>query len=169
LPFQLRRTKLCPDSRGPNIVYLASAATLNDYQVTVFPYLMRYNVRAANPAKRRPVDMYHLTLHREAEVTERWTGGGFGVIDWPLRGSLLMCIDSFLSQPATRYEHTSGRFTNLLRVLHDTPQPIWRTCTSRRFHSTLRQILTSTEALARKNSGATTSGSRRSALLSAKK
>lgn len=108
-----------------NIVYLASAASLNDYQVTVFPYLMRYNLRAADPAKRRRVDMYHLTLHREAEVTERWTGGGFGVIDWPLRGSLLMWIDTFLSQPATRYEHTSGRFTNLLRVLHDTPEPIW--------------------------------------------
>jgi hypothetical protein len=105
-----------------NIVYLASAASLADYQTTVFPYLRR--MQKATP--QRTVDMYHLTLHREAEVTERWTGGGLGVVDWPLRGSLLMWIDSFLAQPSTRYEHTSGRYTNLLRVLHDPPRDIWQ-------------------------------------------
>ena len=99
-----------------NIVYMAAAASIRDYQMSIWPYLRDH----------KDVHIYHLTLNREAEVTERWTSLGFGIFDWPLRGSLLMWIDTFLSQPATRYDQTVGRYTNLLRVIHDTPKRLWR-------------------------------------------
>ncbi len=92
-----------------SIVYMAAAASIRDYQDTVFPYLLHANTKA---------EVYHLTLHPDAETEER----SFGSI--APDGSLLVWIDAFLSSPATALDLTAGRFTNLLPTLEGTPAPI---------------------------------------------
>jgi pimeloyl-ACP methyl ester carboxylesterase len=99
------------------IVYMAAACPLHDYEDTVWPYLRRW-------AKKRNPQMYHLTLHPKAEIREKQTMLGFGVIDWVPRGSLLVWIDSFLSQPNTVADRTAGRYRNLRRALLYTPEDI---------------------------------------------
>ena len=97
-----------------NIVYLAAACTLHDYQDTVWPYLRNH----------RNANIYHLMLHPNAEVRDRTTALGLGFFDWPPRGSLLVWIDDFLSQPNTLADRTAGRYKNLLRALSATPQDL---------------------------------------------
>ncbi len=100
-----------------NIVYMAAACPLHDYEDTVWPYLRKW-------AKERDPQIYHLALHPKAEIREKQTIGGFGVIDWVPRGSLLVWIDSFLSQPNTVADRTAGRYRNLRRALLYTPRDI---------------------------------------------
>jgi pimeloyl-ACP methyl ester carboxylesterase len=89
------------------LVYMAAACSLRDYQETVVPYL-RHNPNAR---------MYHLVLHEQAEVRERWDKLGFGFFDWPSRGSLLVWIDDLFGSGRTTFDRTAGRFTNLMRIV----------------------------------------------------
>jgi hypothetical protein len=114
-----------------NIVYLAGATTMRDYQDTVFPYLKKRNssVKPAdircNPVERREkvegrdkdVCIYHLMLHEAAESGE-WISD---IIDPFPRGSLLIWLDNFLSHPLTKDDRTLGRFTNFIAAVHHTP------------------------------------------------
>ncbi|MEK7747935.1 MAG: hypothetical protein AAB300_02520 [Nitrospirota bacterium] len=88
-----------------NIVYMAGATSVRDYEDTIFPYLETH----------QETEVYHLTLHPIAEIRERWW------MDSIMRGSLLMWVDQFLSQPQTRLDRTVGKFTNLMSTVHDTP------------------------------------------------
>jgi len=103
-----------------NIVYMAAATTVGDYEKTVFPYLK-------NKEKAR---MYHLTLHQKAEVYERvdtpipFTGVTIPYFDIPPRGSLLVWIDDYLSNPEIPLDRTVGRFDNLMVAIHDTPDDL---------------------------------------------
>jgi pimeloyl-ACP methyl ester carboxylesterase len=92
------------------IVFMGGAATVRDYQDSVFPYLYK------NPA----AEMYHLVLHPQAEVRERFD---FKIpyFDPPPRGSLLVWVDDFLSAPETPLDRTVGRFENLIVAVHNTP------------------------------------------------
>ena len=92
------------------IVYMAGAATLRDYQDSLFPYLRQ------NPA----ATVYHLVLHPKAEVRERFDPG-VPYLDLPPRGSLLVWVDDFLSAPETPLDRTMGRYENLLSAVHNTP------------------------------------------------
>jgi len=93
-----------------NIVYMAGAASVRDYQDTIFPYL-----------KTHPqTQVYHLVLHPLAEIRDRW-GDKYFWIDPPMRGSLLVWIDQFLSRPETSLDKTVGRYSNLMRAIHTTP------------------------------------------------
>lgn len=89
-----------------NIVYMAAAAPVSDYERTVIPYLERH----------KDTKMYHLMLHDFAEVREE---SAWGI---PPSGSLLVWIDNFLSKPATLRDRTAGRFINLMPVLPSTPR-----------------------------------------------
>ena len=91
-----------------NIVYMAAAAPLRDYEMTVLPYLEQH----------RDTKMYHLMLHDFAEIREE---SALGI---PPSGSLLVWIDNFLSKPATVRDRTAGRFVNLMRVLPATPRDL---------------------------------------------
>ncbi|MBI5775750.1 MAG: hypothetical protein HY444_00045 [Nitrospirae bacterium] len=91
------------------IVYMAGAATVRDYQDSLFPYL-RENQNAR---------MYHLVLHPKAEVRERFDPG-IPYVDLPPRGSLLAWVDDFLSAPETPLDRTVGRYENLLSAVHNT-------------------------------------------------
>jgi len=96
------------------IVYMAAAATVKDYEDSIFPYL----------AKNLDAEFYHLTLQERAEVRDRWEPIRY--VDLPPRGSLLVWVDEFLANPGTLHDRTVGRFTNLTVALHDTPQELRR-------------------------------------------
>jgi len=89
-----------------NIVYLAAASTVAHYEQTVLPYLLGTE----------NTQFYNLTLHPVAERRET------NVFDLSPRGSLLVWIDSFLSNPLTHRERTLGRYENFLPAVHNTPE-----------------------------------------------
>lgn len=96
------------------IAYMAAAATVRDYEDSIFPYL----------AKNHDAEFYHLTLHKRAEIRDRWEPIPY--VDLPPRGSLLVWVDEFLANPGTLHDRTAGRFTNLTVALHDTPEELRR-------------------------------------------
>lgn len=91
-----------------NIVYLAAASSVRDYEQSVLPYLEDHG----------DTKMYHLMLHDFAEIREE---SFFGI---PPSGSLLVWIDNFLSKPATNRDKTAGRYVNLLPALPATPREL---------------------------------------------
>ncbi len=93
-----------------NLVYMAAANTLREYEETVIPHLRRQVAaeRAGTPGVR--TDVYHIAIHRKAEVRER------PAYDLPPRGSLLVWLDDFLAAPRVTVDRTAGRINNLLRV-----------------------------------------------------
>jgi hypothetical protein len=95
------------------IVYMAGAATVRDYQDSLFPYLRR----------NRNAHVYHLILHPKAEIRERFDPG-IPYLDLPPRGSLLVWVDEFLSAPETPLDRTVGRYENLLPAVHNTPDEV---------------------------------------------
>jgi hypothetical protein len=98
-----------------NIVYMSGASTIRDYENVIFPYLRQKNFPSTHGKPNGPVKVYHLMLHEAAESGER----NFG--DFPPRGSLLVWIDNFLSNPLKKQDLTMGRFVNLMGALHHTP------------------------------------------------
>ena len=96
-----------------HIVYMAGAATVRNYQDSVFPYLR----------ENRNAKIFHLVLHPKAEVRERFDPG-IPYADLPPRGSLLVWVDDFLSAPETPLDRTVGRFENLLQAVHTTPDDL---------------------------------------------
>ncbi len=117
-----------------NVVYMAAASTVKDYQDTIFPYLLERNVGAASKDLTRRCDtknasndsstdgrnvvcVYHLMLHEAAESGE-WFND---ILDPFPRGSLLVWLDNFLSHPLSREDRTLGRFTNFIAAAHHTP------------------------------------------------
>ena len=105
------------------IAYMAAAATVKDYEDTIFPYL----------AKNRDAQFYHLTLHARAEARDRWEPIRY--VDLPPRGSLLVWVDEFLSNPGTLHDRTAGRITNLIVSLHDTPTELRHRIHIKEFHA----------------------------------
>lgn len=97
------------------IVYMAAACSVRDYEDSIFPYL-RNNTRA---------HFYHLTLHEEAEERERYDLL-VPYLDPLPRGSILVWVDDFMSNPLSYLDLTLGRFSNLMVTIHDTPDQIRR-------------------------------------------
>jgi hypothetical protein len=92
------------------IVYMAAASTLHDLQTSVYPYLENHAFS----------HFYHLMLHEKAEEGETtWQP-----FDLSPRGSLLVWIDDFLSNPLTHKERTSGSYGNFFRDYHSIPRNI---------------------------------------------
>jgi len=117
-----------------NVVYMAAATTIKDYQDSIFPYLARKNASSisSNPVagsgtpetsercrgdRRIGVCVYHLMLHEAAESGE-WISD---VLDPFPRGSLLVWLDNFLAHPLSREDRVLGRFTNFILAAHHTP------------------------------------------------
>ena len=108
-----------------NLVYMAAAGTLRDYQETVIPYLNEQEVneeerkrdnldrQAVSLPEKPPIlktNVYHITLHRKTEVRETHALG------LPPAGSLLVWLDDYLSDPRLTLDRTAGRIRNVLRV-----------------------------------------------------
>jgi len=125
-----------------NVVYMAAASTIQDYQDTIFPYLTKRNVSipSSNSAnlsntyqksekkkpeqcsddRRKGVCVYHLMLHEAAESGEWFSD----ILDPFPRGSLLIWLDNFLTHPLSREDRRLGRFTNFIMAAHHTPQAL---------------------------------------------
>ncbi len=94
-----------------NIVYLGAACSVEDFSRAVLPYM-----------KEHPrTQFYNLSLHPVAEAGEWYVS----LADLPPRGSLLIWIDNFLSNPVAEQERTLGRWRNLFRS-SVTGEPILR-------------------------------------------
>jgi pimeloyl-ACP methyl ester carboxylesterase len=89
-----------------NIVYMAPAGSLEDFLWITLPYLDAH----------LDVKMYQLMLHSKAELRE---SHGFDTLP---RGSLLVWLDDFLTNPGTPLARRSGRAENLLRIAHLVPE-----------------------------------------------
>lgn len=90
-----------------DILYLVAAATIEDYEDTLFPYLQTHP----------HTQFYNFMLHPIEERGEIQYDMG----DLPPRGSLLAWLDTFLANPETLRHRTVGRYENFLRAVHDTP------------------------------------------------
>ena len=91
-----------------NVVYMAAACSLRDYEQSAFSYLL-HDARAR---------LFHVVLDPDEELDEdnAW--------DLAPRGSLLVWVDDFLAQPATLMDRTAGRYDNLMVALANTPRTI---------------------------------------------
>ena len=87
-----------PEINFSKIVYLAAASSVEDFKLSVLPYMK------VHPE----THFYNLTLHPIAENTETY-GLGFGQT-----GSLLTQIDNFYESPTYENKRTLGRWTNVV-------------------------------------------------------
>ena len=84
-----------PNLRIRNLVYMAPACSIRDFQTSGGIYL-RYH----------STNFYNLCLHPRAELDESNVGG------IPVRGSLLTWVDEFFQAPETFGDRTLGTFEN---------------------------------------------------------
>jgi len=96
-----------------NIVYMGAACSVEDFENSVLPYMKE--------KEHHRTQFYNLSLHPVAEAGEWYPWSG----DLLPRGSLLVWIDNFLSNPVTEQERTLGRWRNLFRT-SSTGEPIIR-------------------------------------------
>lgn len=92
-----------------NIVYMAAACTIGDFEKSVIPYLKTHKSK-----------FYNLCLNPIAEVREI----NLIYLDIPPRGSLLEWIDNFLSSPQTTLDRTFGKWDNIIQSTHIIPGDI---------------------------------------------
>jgi pimeloyl-ACP methyl ester carboxylesterase len=104
-----RLLRYAPNLQVKNIVFMAAATSVEDYRDTVDAYLDRH--RGNDGDKSTGTQMYHLVLHPLAEVTEQ------GVFDLAPRGSLLIWIDNYFTNPPTPLGRRVGRFSNVVPEL----------------------------------------------------
>jgi pimeloyl-ACP methyl ester carboxylesterase len=95
------------------IVYMGAASTIRHFENSVVPYLLKNE-------DDKEVQFYNLMLHRNSEIKED------NFYDISPRGSLLVWIDSFLSNPMTHRDRTLGRFDNFMITAHSIPEKIRR-------------------------------------------
>jgi hypothetical protein len=100
------------------IVYMAAACSVRDFSRAVVPYLLE------NPQ----TQFYNLMLHPLADLRER--GRGY---DLPPRGSLLVWLDDFLTEPQTPLDRTLGRWDNIVSATEVIPKPIRKQVTLKAF------------------------------------
>lgn len=89
-----------------NIVYMAAACSVREYQDSVFPFMER--------PEHRDTRMYHLVLHEDAETNEIF----WAYPEFVPRGSLLIWIDNFYERPDTWLDRRAGRWVNLMAGIH---------------------------------------------------
>lgn len=96
------------DFQYDEIVYLAAACTIKNFEHSVIPYLEQHPT----------TKFYNLTLHPYGDAREKtfW--------DVLPRGSLLDWIDDFASNPATFMDLTLGKWNNAIMAFHVIPQTV---------------------------------------------
>jgi pimeloyl-ACP methyl ester carboxylesterase len=104
----LRKYSENEDFDYDNIVYMAAATSIRDFETSVVPYLKAHSES----------NFYNLTLHPYAEENEN-TG-----YDFLPRGSLLVWLDDFATIPATPADKTLGKWNNAIRAWPYIPNEI---------------------------------------------
>lgn len=100
--------RFAPNLEVRNIVFMGAATSVEDYRDTVDAYLDRHNGDGNLALGPR---MYHLVLHPMAESTER------NLLDLAPRGSLLVWIDNYFTEPISPLGRRVGRFSNVVPEL----------------------------------------------------
>jgi hypothetical protein len=83
-----------------NIVFMASAASLREFEVGVMPYLQHHD----------STQFYNLTLHPLAELRESH------LLRLAPYGSLLEWIDSYYSRPENDFDRMMGTYNNVVQA-----------------------------------------------------
>lgn len=91
-----------------NIVYLAAACSVRDFQRTVVPYMQH------NP----DTQFYNLSLHPVNEIREN------SFYELAPRGSLLVWIDDMFSTARTPLDRTLGRWENIVETVYILPDDV---------------------------------------------
>ena len=99
------------------IVYMAAASSIQDFQDSVMPVLQND----------KSIKFYNLSLDPNAEARE-YTLGGFGPT-----GSLLEWIDSYYTDPSTVLDMTMGKWQNISIAKHTFPQDVRKQMTFKVF------------------------------------
>ncbi len=97
-----------PDLNYTDIIYMAAACSIRDFENSVIPYLVEHE----------ETQFYNLTLHRKAEERERFEWSRLPYVDPAIRGSLLSWIDLFLAKPLTPMDRALGKYDNFVRAEH---------------------------------------------------
>ncbi len=115
----LRRDLLeSKDEDYTNIVYMAAACSVRDFGRAVVPYLLQH----------QQTQFYNLMLHPLAELRERRRA-----YDLVPRGSLLVWLDSFLTDPQATLDRTMGRWDNVISATELIPLSIRKQVTLKAF------------------------------------
>jgi hypothetical protein len=99
-----------------DVVYMAAAASEEDYETTMFGDGTTVGYLAQHPH----TNVYHLVLQPKAEINESY----LGIFEAAPRGSLLYWIDNFLAEPEYLRQKTAGRAVNLAARICDTPPAV---------------------------------------------
>lgn len=106
----LRRDLLeSKDQSYANIVYMAAACSVRDFGRAVVPYLLQHC----------QTQFYNLMLHPLADLRERRRA-----YDLVPRGSLLVWLDSFLTDPQASLDRTMGRWDNIIAATELIPRNV---------------------------------------------
>lgn len=88
-----------------NIVYMAAACSIRDWEASVLPYMEEHH----------GTRFYSLMLHPTVEARERNLG------DLPPRGSLLEWLDDYMHDPETHVDRMLGKWANMAEATHLIP------------------------------------------------
>jgi len=99
-----------PNLKITNIVYMAAACSIRDFERSIIPYLRSDRGKDAK--------FYNLTLHPWNDARET---NGLGFVP---RGSLLEWIDNFLTTPITPMDRTLGKWENIVQATHIIPDDV---------------------------------------------
>jgi hypothetical protein len=96
-----------PNLKITDIVYMAAACSIRDFERSVIPYM--------RSTKGKDARFYNLTLHPLNDARE---ANAYNLI---ARGSLLEWIDSFFTTPSTHMDRTLGKWENIIQATHIIP------------------------------------------------
>ena len=97
-----------------NVVFMASAATVREFEMGVVPYLERHPGAAGRPG----TQFYNLTLHPLADQRER---SFYALAPY---GSLLEWIDAYFANPESDLDRMFGKYDNALSTAHVIPDSV---------------------------------------------
>lgn len=107
----LKRSRSQETPNFRNLVFMGSASSVKEYEEITLEYLSRKKAYGTH--------LHHLVLHPEDEISESMF---FDIIP---RGSLLVYIDHYLTNPLTIKDRRIGRFENLMFSLKHTPPSLF--------------------------------------------
>ena len=108
-----------------DIVYMAAASSVRDYEDSGRKYLERHLDKLSTP------HIHHLMLNDFAEIRDQY--GVVGPLEFPPSGSLLVWIDNYFTRPPTLRDRTAGRFDNLMLFLGETDERLRSYITAKTF------------------------------------
>lgn len=101
-----------PELDFRNIVYMGAACSIQDFQSSVIPYMVRHD----------KTHFYNLSLHPRCEAGEIALSPGRFSFDLAPRGSLPVWIDNIFAKPPTEGQRRLGIFQSAVLASHNIPR-----------------------------------------------